>query len=205
MIFIQTKKESPKKTKKYPFAVFVDDPTGLATEAFANMVRSRNLKASLKNRLCCTNLSSLSFGDWVIFGTDRYYDFEITSSEFVISNRKVVNVYSLLAQSDEVIEALEGYINRNKEKAKKSVIEEIDEIEININIREVEAPKPKPRRVVSSLIYTAEPVTVHDNFVKVGYDLFKVKKDSITGRKYVKIDGSVYLIEEDSSGNKYLA
>jgi len=83
-----------------------------------------------------------------------------------------------------IIEYLED-INKPKETNKNMTID----IEINIPL------KTKPKR----------KVRVFSNFVKVGYDQYKIRKDYFTGSEYALIDGKRYEIARDFwTGRGYL-
>lgn len=79
----------------------------------------------------------------------------------------------------------------------------------------LDVPKPKKRRsniTVERPISNKkrknathlEEVSVHHNFVKVGFDVFDID-ETIRGDEFVKIDGSTYFIDRDSFGNGILS
>lgn len=172
--------------KRTSFAVLVDD------------YNKRSLLETVINNLSlkCRNYSSITPGDWVIVGTSKQYDYEITSVEEIVMQKRVNKVFSLLEDAIDVFDNLNKYAKKYSNTSPTRKGEPVALITI-------EAPKPK--KVKKTVVYTADPVTVHDNFVKVGYDLFIIKEDEYTGQRYVKIGSKILLVKEDIYGNGYLA
>ena len=177
--------------KRKSFAVLMDGNS--RSRSFIELIKS---VPSLKERF---NLTTITDGDWVIFGTSKDYDYEIITNETIVMQRKINRLYSLLSDTEEVLDNLREYVKKNKKRQTRTVSVSYSE-PIGLITFETERPVVKKTTYIS-----AEPVTVHDTFVKVGYDYFVIKVDPYTEEEYVKIDGKVYLVKRGRNGEGYLA
>ena len=172
--------------KRKSFAVLVDD-------SFCREVLLKSIEAFPLRERC--GLTSITYGDWVIFGTSKDYDYEIITNETIVMQRKINRLYSLLSDTEEVLDNLREYVKKNKKR-------QIRTVTYSDGLITFETERPVVRKTT---YVSAEPVTVHDTFVKVGYDYFVIKVDPYTEEEYVKIDGKVYLVKRGRNGEGYLA
>ena len=180
--------ECKSKTKLAGFAVLVDTHDSELIYNLKEAMKHYELKSSLSNRIFH---KTPSYGDWVLFGAGKNYDYEILSTECeVLAKRNRKTTLSLDCDSKKVFSSLYSYYKKNRKPEKVSVVE-----------CECKVTRVPVRRVLSNV----QPVRVHDNFVKVGYDIFPIKENFCTGKRSVKIDGKKFLVKKDHCGNQYLA
>lgn len=171
------------KTKCAVFAIYVNSIDSELIDNFKKAMKHYELKSCLSNRFL-RGLGSLSYGDYVLFGTGKKYDYEI------LSNEPTCKLYSLENESNKVSNKLYSYYRKNCKPAKKTVVE-----------CECKIVRKPVRRVITNVL----PVRIHDNFVKMGYDIFRIKENYCTGQRSVKVNGCKRLIKRDHCGNEYLA
>lgn len=73
----------------------------------------------------------------------------------------------------------------------------------NLVVIEIESPKRTTRRNTSSNL-TLNEVFVYTNYVQVGWDTYRIRKNSC-GDQYVKINGKTYWVDRDVYGNGKLS
>lgn len=130
------------------------------------------------------NLKDLLLGqeELLVFDKKSTYDYEISEPNSLIRSwlgdifgKKQ---YRVSENFDEILEEMYLFAGKKPKKEKDMIID------ITISL-----PKstPKPKR----------KVRVFNNFVKVGWNQYRIKIDPFTGYEYVKIDGKRYEVVRD--------
>ena len=184
MILIQTITETSKpKASKSSFAVHIDTFSSLPE--FNNLIKDSGLESNK------SFFQKIAFGDFVVFGTSKNYDYKVIC-ECELQSTPVEKIYALSGYKAPIVNSVETLV-----KKRVSTFLDTDYI---IEVK-VEKPVKRPRGIVVDV----SAVTIHDNFVKIGYDLYKIKKDYVTNSKYIVVDGEILLVKTGFFGNKYLA
>lgn len=161
-----------KKSNK--FAIIVDTP-----ERVPNLIEILN-ELNFKSDQQKVNLKDLLFGrrELLFFNKKNEYDYEISNNDIYINNLiggSTCDTYSVSKNFENIIEELYLFAGKSLKKEKKNMI-------LNIEISLPRASKPKRK------------VRVFSNFVKVGWDQYRIHIDPFTGYEYVKINTKRYEV-----------
>ena len=218
------------KKKKHKFAILVDE-VGRKKQSVSDLLDILSeeypfLKQA--NRVVTTKrVAAAKKGDVIIFGFSNKYDYRLITEEdweeYSIHRR--TPLVELSNEWEEVEELLEQYAASNYSKefeidydrddnyrycrSKKNTYDLEDLLLDDIYYVQ---QQPKKRKTYTKTRKTykkknnlkLEEVSVHHNFVKVGWDVFDIFLNN-QNEEYVKVDGNTYWIDRDSSGGAKLS
>ena len=227
------------KTKKYKFAINVDEYGGRKKESvldLLDLLKEEYSYLTQANRVIAKKrVLNAKKGELIIFGFSKKYDFRVVNEEEweELSVSRRTPVVDLLDEWEEVQDLLQEYAVANypneadddyyddyryNKKRKPNycrnneiiIYDDIDFDEIFIQ----QQPRKKYKTTTKRRnTYTnrnkknnlgLEEVSVHHTHVKVGWDVFDIMLDN-RDEEYVKVDGNIYWIDRDSSGNGKLS
>jgi hypothetical protein len=171
-----------KKSNK--FAIIVD-----TLERVPNLIDVLN-ELNFKSDQQKVNLKDLLFGnnELVVFDDQNPYYEVLPKSKHILpwlDNIIGPKQYKVSKNFENIVEELYLFAGKSLKKEKKNMI-------LNIEISLPRASKPKRK------------VRVFSNFVKVGWDQYRIHIDPFTGYEYVKINGKRYEVARDYFRQGYL-
>jgi hypothetical protein len=183
-------------SKNAPFAVLITD-TGeskLYIKKFKRLLTKYPGLLEASSRFRRKSLKNAEYLDLIVFGNNSSFDYIVLENELEMLKIQTRKIYQLVEDYDQVVKALEEYVEKNNIRKEEDV-----DIEINLNITIEEAPV-KPKKVA-----TYEVVDIFDTFVRVGWDIYEIYVDTYTGKELVKIGNKVFQIKKNLFGQKYLS
>jgi hypothetical protein len=190
---------TPKEVKKPVFAVVMTDEGSekLYIKKFRRLLKE--FPFLLQNPNDRRTLSSLSYGDIVVFGNSSSFDYTILTGNTELMKLKNVTLYDVVTEESRIADALEYYIEKNSVRPfwRTSSKKEAD---VTVTITIEDTPKPKAKKVA-----TIEVPDFYDAFVKIGWNIYYVTLDTWTGKEYINVDGTVLEIKKNIFGQKYLS
>ena len=201
--------ENRKRAKDKPIIFVVNDDVdyGLYVKKLVNVANRLGLDAYSK-----ADLKHIEKGDLIIFGDDYIYeeDFDYRVSDDVEENvaegeydNKSTVVLKLTKDLDKIIELLKD--NYRKERKVKDETGHRMFVRLGVSERKFDPFKEKDVRqfILMSAQPEEEDVRIHDNIVKIGYNIYKILEDEF-GNEYVDVKGELRRILVDRYGKKYL-
>jgi len=179
-------------TSPKEFAVKIDDRGKLYLKSLVELVEKH---VGLSKR----KVKNLETGDFVLFTKN---DISVETNPFALVGSGIT-VLSLVNDHDKVLSYTRNFFKSNNLKKKtSSIYDEIDLCDVcpfsdicgsidNNIIRDGE------------FINVEEKVTIQYNYVKVGYDLYRIITKR-NGKKYVNIEGSTFEVKNTYATGKYL-
>ena len=211
------------KEKKNPFIIVnTDNDRGLYVRKLEKeLYKFKNLKSSSGDVL----FDEIETNDLIVFGDSPKYDYRVENNYLNLvsfSEKKDVKVYDLIDDFDRIVRRLATYTKNNNIKRKYAYRDnEVDEVVVRIHVEE--EPKKKLSSYICPLLegkckvkktlvnvykkpdVTVEKITVHDNWVKIGWNQYDIWVD-LKGREFIKLeDGEKLWVETDRFGKRYLA
>ena len=191
--------------KKNRFAILVDEPGRAKLYLKALMEFINNDFSFLKQegfRTRTKNTNKAAMGNFIIFGTNKKFDYTtVTRSEFEEDYSKL-DVYLLSTEFAAIKKRIKKYVRNSgwyynvDSDVSRYVILDTDYYCYKAP-KVKKSPKKKKRKVA------LEAVQIFNNYVQVGWDNFKIKTD-VHGDKFIVVDKIVYWVNRDSQGYGYL-
>lgn len=176
----------PTKDGVKPFAILIDDSS--KGRRYINGLRSNiNRNKKLKEEdfyYRDKSLRQLSYGDVIVFGLSKDVDFVVENNFDVVKKLKVDTVFSLKHEYYTALASVNEY-TKTKYPPKKRKRPQPKELEIEI---EVEVVRPKKKKKKKTTYELCDVVTIHDNFVKKGYELYPRYLDDC-GNDFIVVNG----------------
>lgn len=215
----------PANNMKYPMIIHCSDfsKTRVHVKKLINLIKKYPKLRQQSLTVEPKRMNKLGLGDLVVFGdSPRFskYDYriELNPKSFIDSDYgEKYKEYDLVEDWIKIKRRLKKYVIANdlctisKRRKKKTIPSRgYDEIIIEV----IDSSKTKRIPLVSTLNrrncglrpIEIEKVSIHDNFVKIGWDLYEIDVDIFTGEESIELDdGLRMIVEEDCFGNRYLA
>ena len=208
------------KEKKNPFIIVnTDNDRGLYIRKLEQEI------AKYKNLVSADNdpkFTSIETKDLIVFGDSKNFDYRIKDMNYITLNTLMgrdVKVYDLVGDYPKIVRRLATYCKNNGIKRKAAYRDE--ELNLRVNLV-VEEPRrtgcplfrgqyvsPKVERTLVNIYskpdVSVEKVTVHSNWVKIGYNQYDIFVDLFGGEFIVLEDGQKMFVKTDRFGRRYLA
>jgi hypothetical protein len=190
-----------KKNKNNVIAILIDSTFGLTK--LTNKIQSyKNLK-SVPSWFNKRNIKYAEVGDVLVLSSansDYHYGiYEVNE----VANLKVDKLYILSEDLYTIFKYIDNFVVKNNLVEKKSPSVTITDLTITTVTTEVIPVTPvKKNNSFCISLPNVLPIDIHSNFVKVGYDIYEIKKDIYTNDKFFVRNGVKYYVEEDIFGNK---
>jgi hypothetical protein len=209
------------KEKKNPFIIVnTDNDHGLYVKKLEKEIdKYKGLKLSDSS----ADLYDIEKNNLIVFGDSHKYDYRIEMNEITLTalTGKDVRVYDIVDDFDRIVRRLSTYCKNNGIKRKNAYR---DECCVNLRVNVVEEPKvicplaarkyrvyeePKVKKtlvnVYSKPNVSVEKITVHSNWVKIGWNQYDIFVD-LFGNEFITLeDGDKLFVKEDRFGRRYLA
>ena len=210
------------KLKKNPFVIVnTDNNRGLYVKKLEQEIaKYKNLSSENGE----TKFHDIQTSNLIVFGDSPKFDYR-TEMNYITLNSLVgkdVKVFDLVDDYSSIVRRLATYCKNNGVKRLVKYRDDEDSLTIRINIREEEPKKkvicpcvfgrcaaPKAEKtlvnVYSKPDVKVEKITVHSNWVKVGYNQYDIYVDLFGSEFIVLEDGDKLFVKEDRFGRRYLA
>lgn len=210
---------SEAKEKKNPFIIVnTDNDRGLYVKKLEQEIAKYKGLTSADND---PKFTSIETKDLIIFGDSTNFDYRIEDMKYITLNSfmgKDVKVYDLVGDYPKIVKRLVTYCKNNGIKRKAAYRDEDVDIKINITVdepRKTVCPllcgkyvSPKVERtlvnVYSKPDVSVEKITVHTNWVKIGYNQYDIVVDLFGTEFIVLEDGQKMFVKTDRFGRRYL-
>jgi len=175
--FCPKKKEETFKPGAFAVVMTDEGTAKLYIKKFKRMLKE--YPYLIQNPSDSRSLSSLEYGDIVLFGNNSSYDYTILqgNNELMKLRKNRVVLYDVVSEETRIANALERYVEKNSVICPclrwKKVSEPKADVTVTISIEEVPAPKK---------VATLEVVDIYDAFVKVGWNIYYTVTDTWTGK-----------------------
>jgi hypothetical protein len=220
---------SVKMEKKNPFIIVnTDSNRGLYLKKFVQELKKyRNLVQAPDD----VDLRDLDFGELIVFGDGQKYDYRVEMEYYLLNTLvgKNVKVFDLVDDYDSIVRRLQRYCENNNIRRIARQSEDVCKVKINITVTEEDAPKKKtswcpffqekkdvkkksvkyPKALVN--VYEQEKpaeilekVTVHSNWVKIGWNSYDIYLDRWNNEFISLEDGTKFFVKTDRFGKRYL-
>jgi hypothetical protein len=202
------------KEKVSPFIIVnTDNGRGLYVRKFEQEIaKYKGVKSETGER----TFPDLKTSDLIVFGDSTNFDYR-TEMNYVtvvsLAGKKDVKVYDLVEDFNKIIKRLGTYCKGNGIK-RKAVYR--DDVEVRFNINIVEEPKtvcpricPLANRTLVN-VYQQKPdvkveqITVHHNWVKIGWNQYDIMVDLCGNELIILEDGTKMFVKTDRFGRRYL-
>lgn len=209
------------KEKKNPFIIVnTDNDHGLYVKKLEKELDKYN---SLKLSNNSDDLCNIETHNLIVFGDNPKYDYRIEMNEITLTTLtgKDVRVYDIVNDFDRIVRRLSTYCKNNGIKRKNAYRDDYINLRVNVvrdepkvicplaarKYRVYEEPKVTKTlvNVYSKPNVTTEKITVHSNWVKIGYNQYDILVDMF-GNELIKLeDGDTLYVKTDRFGRRYLA
>jgi hypothetical protein len=203
------------KEKKNPFIIVnSDDDRGLyIVKLEKEIAKYKNVKSETGE----TKFHEIQTNDLIVFGDSINFDYR-TEMNYVtlisLAKAKDVKVYDLITDFNKITRRLATYCKNNGLKRKNAYR---DDVEVRFNINVVEEPKrfvcpqvcPLAKRTLVNVYQQTpdvkvEQITVHHNWVKIGWNQYDIMVDLCGNELIVLEDGTKMFVKTDRFGRRYL-
>jgi len=216
------------KEKKNPFIIVnTDNDRGLYVRKLEQEIAKYKGLVSADND---PKFTSIETKDLIIFGDSKNFDYRIEDMKYITLNSLMgrdVKVYDLVADYPKIVKRLVTYCKNNGIKRKAAYRDEDVTVRVNLVVEEpawttrirtqaneclllaakrfVAAPVTKTLvNVYSKPDVSVEKITVHTNWVKIGYNQYDIFVDLFGGEFIVLEDGQKMFVKTDRFGHRYL-
>jgi len=197
------------KNKKYKFAIYIDEHGRERLHLKKLISLLEDEYPFLKQKGCLGRNKSIlkaKAKEIIVFGSSKRNDFSVVDAETydALTEDRRFPIVNLQGDFKKVKKYLKRYAENNYSNKftscycyKYDVVDEDYFCTPTTYSVVVETPPVKKKRKAALGL---DKVSVHHNFVKVGWDLFDIYVTKFK-EEYVKVDGNIYWIERDSYGN----
>jgi hypothetical protein len=216
------------KDKKNPFIIVnTDDDHGLYVKKLEKeFAKYKGLEIADGE----TGLHGIETGNLIVFGDSRKFDYRIEMNYVTLASLtgKDVKVYDIINDYDKIVRRLATYCKNNgiKRKAnyrndclvdlKVTLIEEKPTKKVcpllnNVLGRNLKLYTPKVEKTLVNIYskqkpdVTVEQVTVHSDWVKIGWNQYDIYVDMLGNELITLEDGERLYVKTDRFGRRYLA
>jgi len=210
------------KEKKSPFIIVnTDCDRGLYIKKLElEIAKYKGLKSADGE----TKFHGISTSELIVFGDNLNYDYRVDMNYLILNTLKGrdVQVFDLVDDYSKIVKKLANYCTGNGIK-RKAAYREFD-LNLRFNIGLAEEPKksccpffrskhetPKVERALVNIYadetpsWKVEDVTVHTNWVKIGYNSYDILVN-LYGEEFILLeDGQKMFVKTDRFGRRYLA
>lgn len=197
-----------KEKKPILFVVNTDENYGLYVKKLVRLTNKLGLvvksKAALKH---IVSGDILVFGDSHLFKDD--FDYRVLRNpellDTAIYEAESVEAFDLVKEFDEVLEAIQNLYPQKVVQNKKGNTAFVTLGDVFG--QRTRTCRPEPQHTIVLLNYEEyddEDVTIHDTFVKIGYNQYDIWVEDGTGREFIEVNGNRRYILVDRFGQKYL-
>lgn len=208
------------KEKKNPFIIVnTDNDRGLYIKKLEQEIaKYKNLVSADRD----PKFLSIETKDLIVFGDSINFDYRIKDMNYITLNSligKDVKVYDLVGDYSKIVRRLATYCKNNGIRRKAAYRDEDLTVRVNLVVdqpRKTVCPllrgqyvSPQVERtlvnVYSKPDVSVEKITVHTNWVKIGYNQYDIFVDLFGGEFIVLEDGQKMFVKTDRFGRRYLA
>jgi len=210
------------KEKKYPFIIVnTDNDRGLYVRKLElELTKYKGLQQAGRSD---SGFHGIKTNDLIVFGDSLKYDYRIEMNYVTlvpIAGRRKVRVFDLVDDFDRITKRLATYCKNNGIRVRNAYR---DDVQVNLNITVVDTEKPRKvsecpllrrfqKETKKTLVsvydrpnLTAEKITVHANWVKIGWNQYDIYVDTWGGKEFIVLeDGEKLFVKEDRYGRRYL-
>ena len=205
------------KEKRNPFIIVnTDNNRGLYVRKLEQEIaKYKNLKSQTRDKLRDIETTNL-----IVFGDSPNFDYRIDMNYFTIaslSGKKDLKVYDLVDDFDRIVRRLSTYCSNNGIKKTSYApatryscvcVEEPKPAPVRCPLFRGQYTAPAVERTLVSVYakpnVSVEKITVHSNWVKIGYNSYDIYVDLLGNEVIFLEDGEKMYVKTDRFGRRYL-
>lgn len=211
------------KEKKNPFIIInTDNDRGLYVQKLEQEIAKYK---GLKSADGESKFYDIETSNMIVFGNNPNFDYKIDMNYITLNSLlgRNVKVYDIVDDYPNIVRRLATYCKNNGNKRK--YVYRDEDVNIRFNVRIADEPKRScpvtcpllERRYAAPVVKrtlvnvcpcpdtTVEKITVHANWVKIGYHQYDILVDLCGNESIFLEDGTQLSVNEDRFGRRYLA